>query len=79
VVSPEIAMAYRINAKFKDGTTSGPLADIVAAEPPHHGDTIRISRQGHDVTMLVTAIWTPAGNRAKPASDALIMVEAREV
>ena len=72
-------MAYRINAKFKDGTNSGPLADIVAAEPPHYGDTIRISRQGHDVAMLVTAIWTPTGNRAKPASNALIMVEAREV
>lgn len=72
-------MAYRINAKFKDGTTSGPLTDIVAAEPPHYGDTICINRQGYDVTMLVTAIWTPMVNCTSPAARALIMVEAREV
>lgn len=73
-------MAYRINAKFKDGTTtSGPLADIVAAEPPHYGDTICISRRGHDVAMLVTAIWTPAVGSARPLAGALIMVEAREI
>ena len=73
-------MAYRVNAKFKDGTTmSGPLADIVAAEPPHHGDTIRISRRGCDVAMYVTAIWTPMVNSVSPAAGALIMVEAREI
>jgi hypothetical protein len=72
-------MAFRINSKFKDGTTSGPLTDIVAAEPPHYGDTIRVTRQGHDVTMLVTAIWTPKLNSAHPVAEALIMVEAREV
>jgi len=72
-------MAYRINAKFKDGTTSGPVADIVAAEPPHYGDNICISLRGHDVAMLVTAIWTPAVNFANPAGSTLIMVEAREI
>ena len=73
-------MAYRINAKFKDGTTtSGPLADIVAAEPPHFGDTICISLRGQNVAMLVTAVWTPAANSASPPASALIMVEAREV
>ena len=72
-------MAYRINAKFKDGTTSGPCTDIVAAEPPHYGDTIRINRQGCDVALVVTAIWTPAMNSARPAASALIVVEAREI
>ena len=72
-------MAYRVNAKFRDGTTSGPFADVIAAEPPHHGDTIRINRRGRDVAMIVTAVWTPAVKPAGPAADALIMVEAREV
>jgi len=79
VVSPESAVAYRINAKFKDGTTNGPLTDIVAAEPPHYGDTICVNRRGHDVTMLVTAIWTPMSNSASQVAGALIMVEAHEV
>jgi len=72
-------MAYRINAKFKDGTTSEPPADIVAADPPHYGDMISINRRGHDVALMVTAIWKPAGNSARTAVGALIVVEAREV
>jgi len=72
-------MAYRINAKFKDGTTSEPFSDIVAAEPPHYGDKICISRQGRDVAMVVTAIWTPAVNPARPAANTLIVVEEREI
>lgn len=72
-------MAYRIHAKFKDGTTSGPLADVVAAEPPHFGDTISVSKQGNAVAMQVTAVWTPATKPANHAADALIMVEASEI
>jgi len=72
-------MAYRINAKFKNGTAGGPLTDIVAAEPPRYGDTIYMSRQGHDVAMLVTAIWTPMVNCARPVAGGLIVIEAREI
>ena len=72
-------MAYRINANFKDGTTSEPFTDIVAAAPPHYGDTICINRQGCHVALVVTAVWTPAMNSARPSASALVVVEAREI
>jgi hypothetical protein len=74
-------MAYRVNAKFKDGSTNGPLADIVAEQPPHAGDTISVSKQGEPVLVLVTAVWTPwqkSRSHAGPVADPLIVVEARE-
>jgi hypothetical protein len=72
-------MAYRVNAKFKDGSTNGPLADIVAAQPPHTGETISVSKQGEPVLVLVTAVWTPwLKSRSGPITDPLIVVEARE-
>jgi hypothetical protein len=72
-------MAYRVHAKFKDGSTSGPLADVVADTPPHFGDTISVSKQGHPVPVLVTAIWTPAPKFPRQEAETLIVVEAREI
>lgn len=70
-------MAYRVNARFKDGSTNGPLADIVADEPPHYGETISISKHGHVVSVLVTAVWTPCV-KSPSGSPPLIVVEAHE-
>lgn len=72
-------MAYRVHAKFKDGSTSGPLADVVAAPPPQSGETICVTNQGRTVPMLVTAVWTPAAKIPGRTADALIMVEASEI
>jgi hypothetical protein len=63
-------MAYRVNARFKDGSTNGPLADIVAAKPPRYGETISLSKRGH-------AIWTPCLKQPS-SSEPLIVVEACE-
>lgn len=72
-------MAYRVNAQFKDGPTSGLLSDVIAASPPHCGETISVSRGERDVAMKVTAVWTPSAKAAGKQADGLIMVEAREV
>ncbi len=71
-------MAYRINTLFKDGSTSGPLVDIVAAPPPRCGDTLCIDRNGGRVSVRVTAVWTPS-RPPNPRREALIMVEASEI
>jgi hypothetical protein len=70
-------MAYRVNARFKDGSTNGPLADIVAATPPRYGETISVSKQGQAVSVLVTAVWTPS-LKSPSGPEPLIVVEARE-
>ena len=72
-------MAYRVNARFKDGSTNGPLADVVAAPPPPYGGTILITRNGRPVPFLVTAIWTPARKAQGPWTEGLVMIEAREI
>jgi hypothetical protein len=72
-------MAYRINAQFKDGSTNGPLADIVAATPPHCGDTLSISRRGQPVAVRVIAVWTPSLPPSNRVAETLIVVEAREI
>ena len=73
-------MAYRVNAQFKDGSTSGAPADVIAAVPPRCGETIRVSRGDRDVAMKVTAVWTPSAKLpGKHVAEGLIMVEAREV
>ena len=69
-------MAYRVNATFKDGLKDGFLSDVIADPAPHYGDTIFVSRHGRDVSVRVTAVWTPA---AKPRGGALVMVEAQEI
>ncbi len=72
-------MAYRVNAKFKDGSTNGPMTDIVAEPAPHCGDTISVSRHGHDVAVKVIAVWTPSSKTAGRDGSGLVMVEACEI
>ena len=72
-------MAYRVNAHFKDGSTNGPLADVVAAAPPPYGGTIVVMKNGCPVPFLVTAIWTPARQSRGPRIEGLVMIEAREI
>lgn len=72
-------MAYRINAQFKDGSTNGPLTDVIAANPPKCGDTISVTRGGNRVPVKVTAVWTPSSRPPNRATDGLVMVEAREI
>lgn len=72
-------MAYRVNAQFKDGPTDGSLTDVVAAPTPRCGDTISVSRHGHDVPVRVTAVWTPSSRVPGGGKDTLVMVEAREI
>jgi hypothetical protein len=72
-------MAYRVNTQFKDGSKSGLLTDVVAAPPPRCGDTIFVSQQGRDVSVRVTAVWTPSAKFQSRTTDELIMVEAREI
>jgi hypothetical protein len=72
-------MAYRVNTQFKDGSRSGPLGDVVAALPPRCGDMIFVNQQGRNVSVRVTAVWTPLlKSQGRPANE-LIMVEAREI
>ena len=72
-------MAYRVNPQFKDGSRSGPLADVVAAPPPRCGDMISVSQHGRNVSVRVTAVWTPSAKFQGRAANELIMVEAREI
>jgi hypothetical protein len=72
-------LAYRVNTQFKDGSRSGPLADVVAAPPPRCGDTVFVSQQGRSVSVRVTAVWTPSVKFQGRAAHKLIMVEAREI
>lgn len=72
-------MAYRVNALFKDGSTNGSPADVIAAAPPHCGETISVVHGGHDVTLKVTAVWTPAAKPPGRPDTGLIMVEAHEI
>jgi hypothetical protein len=72
-------MAYRVNAQFKDGSTNGSPADVIAAAPPRCGETISVSRGDRDVAMKVTAVWTPSAKMPGKHAEGLIMVEAREV
>jgi hypothetical protein len=71
-------MAYRVNARFKDGIQDGWLSDVVAAEVPRCGEIISVNRFGRDVSLFVTAIWTPSA-KLKRDDSPTIMVEAREV
>jgi hypothetical protein len=71
-------MAYRVNARFKDGYQDGWLSDVVAAEVPRCGETISVNRFGRDVALFVTAIWTPSA-KLNESDSPTIMVEAREV
>jgi hypothetical protein len=71
-------MAYRVNARFKDGYQDGWLSDVVAAEVPRCGEMISVNRFGRDVALFVTAIWTPS-DKLKESDSPTIMVEAREV
>ena len=75
----EVAMAYRVNTQFKDGSGNGLLSDVVAAPPPRCGDTIFVSRQGREVSVQVTAVWTPSSRSPSRDTNALVMVEAREI
>ena len=70
-------MAYRIKAKFKDGTTTGAFADIVASPTPRRGDTISVRWHGQDVPVEVTAVWIPASKVAEVGG--VVMIEAREL
>jgi hypothetical protein len=72
-------MAYRVNAQFKDGSTNGPLADVVAAAPPHPGDIVSVGRHGGQVSLRVTAVWVPSSRPPHRRSDGLVMVEALEI
>jgi hypothetical protein len=72
-------MAYRVNTQFKDGTTKGALADVIAAAPPHCGETISVSRLGRDILARVTAVWTPSARPPNQNAEGLIMVEALEI
>lgn len=72
-------MAYRINAQFTDGFSSGWLSDIVATPAPHCGETISVSRYGQDVAMCVTAIWAPSPKLQGKDTAVVVIVEAREV
>jgi len=72
-------MAYRVNAQFKDGSTGTAPADVIAAAPPRCGETICVNRGGRDVSMKVTAVWTPNAKLTGRHAEGLIMVEAREV
>jgi hypothetical protein len=69
-------MAYRVNARFRDGYQDGWLSDVVAAEVPRCGEVISVNRFGRDVALFVTAIWTPS---SKKGDSPTVMVEAREV
>ena len=71
-------MAYRVNARFKDGYQDGWLSDVVAAEVPRCGEMISVNRFGRDVALFVTAIWTPSA-KLKESDSPTVMVEAREV
>jgi hypothetical protein len=72
-------MAYRVNAQFTDGFLNGWLSDVVAAPAPKCGATISVSRYGRDIPLRVTAVWMPSVKLQKPGSEAVVMVEAREV
>lgn len=68
-------MAYRVNARFKDGSINA-QACVVDAPLPRRGDTVTIARHGLSVCMRVVAIWTPS---TKFRGDGLRMVEATEI
>jgi len=71
-------MAYRVNARFRDGYQDGWLSDVVAADVPRCGEMISVNRYGRDVLLFVTAIWTPSA-KLKRGDSPIVMVEAREV
>jgi hypothetical protein len=55
------------------------MTDIVAEPAPHCGDTISVSRHGHDVAVKVIAVWTPSSKTAGRDGSGLVMVEACEI
>jgi hypothetical protein len=71
-------MAYRVNAHFRDGYQNGWLSDVIAAEVPRCGEMISVNRFGRDVSLFVTAVWTPSA-KLKRDDSATVMVEASEV
>ena len=72
-------MAYRVNAQFKDGSTNGALADVVAATPPRPGDIVSVGRHGEHVPLQVIAVWTPSSRPPFRHTEGLVTVEAREI
>jgi len=72
-------MAYRLKAHFRDWAPPRTPADIIAAEPPKFGETLVVNSRGRDVTLRVTAIWTPWQGPKSPPTDGLVVVEAREI
>ena len=72
-------MAYRLNARFKDCHPNGTPADIIAADTPKYGETLVVNNRGRDVTVQVTAIWTPWSESRRRTGDSLVVVEAREI
>jgi hypothetical protein len=72
-------MAYRLNAHFKDCPPNSTPADIIAAETPKYGEMLVVSNHGRDVTVRVTAIWTPWSETKHWIGDGLVVVEAKEI
>ena len=67
-------MAYCMNVAFKDGSQ---VAEVMNTALPRRKDTIVIAKRGGgQVSVCVTAIWTPS---SKMGGDGLVMVEAREI
>lgn len=69
-------MTYRVNARFKDGSTNSDFVQVANAPLPRLGDTISIVRRGRPVSMRVTAIWTPS---SKLQNHNITMVETSEI
>jgi len=72
-------MAFRLNAHFKDCPPNGTPTDIIAAEIPKYGETLVVNNRGRDITVRVTAIWTPWSDTKRPFGNGLVVVEAKEV
>lgn len=70
------AMAYRVQAQFRDGSASAVPADVIAASSPRCGDVIYVSRHGHDVPVRVIAVRKPVP--LEDGRDVVVTVEARE-
>lgn len=72
-------MAYRIKAMFRDGVATWQLADIVAGPTPRRGDTVHVSRHGHEISLQVTAIHTPTAGIGENGKETVMTVEAQEL
>ena len=69
-------MAYRVSARFRDGSANMSVAGLADAALPRLGDTISVARHGLVVPMRVIATWRPS---SKLPGDGLLIVEAREL